>query len=82
MPVIAGRAMHKLNVVKIGANHALILNDEVCATLGLKEGDSVYLAETTDGYRIVGRDPREQRQTAVARAVMARRRTLLRRLAE
>lgn len=74
--------MHKLKVTKVGNSSALILNKEICASLDVAEGDFLYLIKTPEGFRISPYDPQFERQMAVARKVMKKRRALLRELAK
>ena len=74
--------MYKLKVSKVGNSNALILNKEICTTLDVTEGDYLYLVKTPEGFRISPYDPQFERQMAVARKVMKKRRALLRELAK
>lgn len=74
--------MYKLKVTKVGNSNALILNREICSSLDVSEGDYLYLVKTSEGFRISPYDPQFERQMAVARKVMKKRRTLLRELAK
>lgn len=74
--------MYKLKVSKVGNSNALILNKEICTTLDVTEGDFLYLVKTPEGFRISPYDPQFERQMAVARKVMKKRRALLRELAK
>jgi putative addiction module antidote len=74
--------MYKLKVSKVGNSNALILNKEICASLDVTEGDYLYLIKAPDGFRISPYDPQFERQMAVARKVMKKRRALLRELAK
>jgi len=74
--------MHKLKVTKVGNSNALILNKDVCASLDVSEGDYLYLIKTPEGFRMSPYDPQFERQMAVARKIMKKRRALLRELAK
>jgi putative addiction module antidote len=74
--------MYKLKVSKVGNSNALILNKEICTSLDVTEGDYLYLIKAPDGFRISPYDPQFERQMAVARKVMKKRRALLRELAK
>jgi hypothetical protein len=46
------------------------------------KGDSVYLTESPDGYRLTPYDPAFEQQMSVARGIMKKRRAVLRELAK
>jgi hypothetical protein len=54
----------------------------VLARLKVDKGDSVYLTESPDGYRLTPYDPDFERQMDTARKIMKRRRAVLRELAK
>lgn len=60
----------------------LTLPGETLARLGLSEGDEVYLSETEDGFEVSLYDPETREQLKIARAVMDKRRAVLRELAK
>jgi putative addiction module antidote len=51
------------------------------ARLKLDKGDTVYLTESPDGYRLTPYNPEFEAQMTVARKVMKKRRAALRELA-
>ena len=73
--------MLKLKVSKIGNSAGLLLPREALAKLRVEQGDSVFLTETPDGYRITPYDPAFERQMTLARKIMKKRRNVLRELA-
>jgi len=73
--------MLKLKISKIGNSTGLLLPREALAKLRVEQGDSVFLTETPDGYRITPYDPEFERQITLARKVMKKRRNVLRALA-
>ena len=73
--------MLKLKISKIGNSAGLLLPREALAKLRVEQGDSVFLTETPDGYRITPYDPEFERQITLARKVMKKRRNVLRALA-
>ena len=75
-------AMTSVKVTKIGNSVGLILPKEALARLNVGAGDSVFLTETPDGFRITPYDPEFEEQMAVARDVMKRDRAVLRELAK
>jgi putative addiction module antidote len=73
--------MLKLKISKIGNSAGVLLPREALAKLRVEQGDSVFLTETADGYRITPYDPEFERQMTLARKVMKKRRNVLRELA-
>ena len=74
--------MTKLKLTAIGNSAGVVLPKEVLARLKVDKGDSVYLTESPDGYRLTPYDPDFERQMAAARKIMKRRRAVLRELAK
>jgi putative addiction module antidote len=72
----------KLKVTKIGNSAGLVLPKEALAKLKIEQGDTVYLTEASDGFRITPYDPDFERQIKLARKVMRQRRNVLRQLAK
>ncbi len=62
--------MPKLKVTTVGASAGIILNKEVMARLKVKKGDSLYLTEAPDGYRITPYNPDFERQIQLAEDIM------------
>ena len=60
----------------------MTLPREVTERLKIKSGDSVYLTESPDGYRLTPYNPDFSRQMEVAEQVMHRYRDALRQLAK
>lgn len=73
--------MTKLKLTAIGNSAGVVLPKEVLARLKVEKGDSVYLTESPDGYRLTPYDPDFERQMDTARRIMKRRRAVLRELA-
>ena len=74
--------MHALKLTQIGNSVGVILPREVLARLKLEKGDSIFITESPDGYRITPHDPNFDVQMTKARAIMKKRRTVLRELAK
>ena len=55
---------------------------EVLARLKVAKGDTIFLTESPDGYRITPYDSDFEAEMALARRVMRKRRNLLRELAK
>lgn len=58
------------------------LSEEVLARLQVAEGDTVFLSESLEGYRITPSNPEFERQMEIGRKVMRERRNVLKELAE
>jgi len=76
------RCMTTLRVTKIGNSVGLILPKEALARLNVAAGDSVFLTESPDGYRLTPYDPEFEAQMTVARDVMKQDRAILHELAK
>jgi len=74
--------MLKLKVTTIGSSVGVILPKEALSRLKVGKGDSVFLTEDKDGFRITPFDPEFERAMDSARRVMKRRRNALRELAK
>lgn len=74
--------MFTLKLTQIGNSVGVILPKEVLARLHLEKGDALYITESTDGYRITPYDPDFEAQMKAGRAIMKRRRAVLRELAK
>jgi putative addiction module antidote len=74
--------MTKLKLTAIGNSAGVVLPKEVLARLKLDKGDSVYLTESPDGYRLTPYNPEFEQQMNAARKIMKRRRAALRELAK
>jgi len=74
--------MVKLKVTTIGSSAGIVLPKEVLARLRIEKGDSVFLTEAPEGYRITPYDPEFEEDMALARKVMRKRRDLLHELAK
>jgi len=74
--------MVKLKVTTIGSSAGIILPKEVLTRLKLAKGDTVFLTEAPDGFRITPYNPEFEEDMSLARQVMRNRRNLLRELAK
>ncbi len=72
----------ELKLRKVGNSVAMIVPKHVRQKMGVKEGDTVYLTETPDGYRISPYDPEFSQQMELARKVQAKHRDALHELAK
>ena len=74
--------MIQVKISAVGNSAGVILPKDVLARLGVVKGDSLFLIDTPDGYRISAYDPVFEEQMGVARRVMKERRAVLRELAK
>lgn len=74
--------MVKLKVTTIGSSAGIVLPKEVLSRLRVAKGDTVFLTESPDGFRITSYDPEFEEDMIIARKVMRKRRNLLRELAK
>lgn len=74
--------MVKLKVTTVGSSAGVVLPKEVLARLKVAKGDTIFLTESPDGYRITPYDSDFEAEMALARRVMRKRRNLLRELAK
>ena len=73
--------MVALKVEQVGDSVAVLLPQDTLAALHVTPGDTLYLTEATDGYRVTPFDPELERRMAIARDIMAEDRNFLRELA-
>ena len=73
--------MQALKIRKVGNSLGLVLPKEVVARLKVGEGDTVYLTDAQDGYRITPLDAGFAEQMAAAEDIMREDRDVLRELA-
>jgi putative addiction module antidote len=74
--------MLKLKVTGVGSSLGVVLPKEALARLKVVKGDSVFLTESVDGFRITPYDPQFEEQMSLARKFMRDRRDALRELAK
>lgn len=74
--------MFELKITAIGNSLGVVLPKEALARLKLAKGDSVFITETPDGFRLTPYNPEFDRQMTAARKVMKKRRAALRELAK
>ncbi|WP_270935097.1 AbrB/MazE/SpoVT family DNA-binding domain-containing protein [Falsiroseomonas oryzae] len=74
--------MASVKLRSVGNSVGVVFPKELLTRLGLREGDTLNVVETSDGFRLTRADPDFERQMDVAREVMRRRRTVLRELAK
>ena len=74
--------MQTLKIRKVGNSLGLVLPKEAVARLKVTEGDTVYLTDAPDGYRITPMDAGFAAQMAAAEDIMCEDRDVLRELAK
>lgn len=74
--------MYKLKLTQIGNSVGVVLPKELLAKLDLEKGDELYVTDSPDGLRITSHNPEFEAQMRVARAVMKKRRAVLKELAK
>ena len=74
--------MLALKIISVGNSLGLVLPKEAAARLKVEKGDTVYLTEAPDGYRLTPYSPDFETQMTAARKIMRKRRNALRELAK
>jgi len=74
--------MVELKARTIGNSTGVIFPKEVVDRLKIKSGDTFYLTESPDGYRLTPYNPEFARQMEVAESIMRRYKDALRELAK
>ena len=74
--------MVSLKLMQIGNSVGFVLPKEAAARMKVEKGDSVFLTESPDGYRLSPYDPAFEKQMQAAERVMKKRRHVLRALAK
>lgn len=62
--------MIRLKLTQIGDALGVILPKEILARLGLRSGDTLYLTETPNGFRLIVKDPKVLDQIEQAETIM------------
>lgn len=71
-----------LKLTSVGNSVGVILPKEALAKLKVGRGDTIYLTESPDGYRVTPYSPGFEEKMTVARRIMKKHRGLLRELAK
>ena len=74
--------MFTLKLTQIGNSVGVVFPKELLAKLKLDKGDSLYVTDSPDGWRITTHDPAFEAQMRVARELMKERRNVLHELAK
>ena len=73
---------HALKLRPFGSSVGVIIPKEILGNLNVTEGDTVYLTQGPDGYRVVANDPDFPKAMEIYRAVAKQYRNTLRELAK
>ena len=71
-----------MKLTRIGNSLGVVIPKEVLARLDLEAGDTIYLTESPDGYRLTPYDADFERQFVLAKKIMKKDRAILRELAK
>jgi putative addiction module antidote len=74
--------MLELKVTAVGNSLGVVLPREALARMKLAKGDTLYITETPDGYRLTPYSPEFEAQMVAARKLMKKRRAALHELAK
>ncbi len=74
--------MLKLKVTTVGSSVGVVLPKDVLSRLKVSKGDSLFLVESPEGYRLTPYDPEFEEQMELAERVMRQRRNVLKELAK
>jgi putative addiction module antidote len=74
--------MLELKLTAVGNSLGVVLPKEALARMKLAKGDTLYITETPDGYRLTPYNPEFEAQMTAARQIMKKRRAALRELAK
>lgn len=74
--------MFSLKVTRIGNSVGVVLPKEALSHLKVEQGDTIFLTESPDGYRLTPYNPDFETQMDAARRIMKKRRAALRELAK
>ena len=72
----------KLEIKKIGNSTGLILPKELLARLGLQQGDSVFVTEAPDGFKLTRDNAEFERAMSIVEDIMVEYRETLQALAK
>jgi putative addiction module antidote len=72
----------KLKLAQVGNSVGAVFSKEALGKLKVGKGDTLFLTESPDGFRITPYDPDFEGQMNAARSIMRKRRNALRELAK
>jgi putative addiction module antidote len=73
--------MTAVKLTQIGNSVGVILPKDMLARLNLEKGDTVFVTDAADGIKLTPCNPEFEQQMTAARALVKRRRDVLRELA-
>ena len=73
--------IHALKLRPFGSSVGVIIPKDVLGSLNVAEGDTVYLTESPDGYRVVAHDPNFAKAMEIYKGVAKKYRNTLKELA-
>jgi len=74
--------MIELKLTAVGSSLGVVLPKEALGRLKVAKGDTLYITESPDGYRLTSFNPEFEKQMVAARRIMKARRAALRVLAK
>lgn len=74
--------IHPLKIRQVGSSLGVILPKEILGTLNVKEGDTLYLTQAQEGFRLVAHDPNFAEKMEAYRDVARRYRNTFKELAK
>lgn len=74
--------MYTLKLTQIGNSVGVVLPKELLAKLDIEKGDELYVTEAPDGVRLTTHNPEFEAQMRAAKAIMKKRRAVLKELAK
>ncbi|WP_298726297.1 AbrB/MazE/SpoVT family DNA-binding domain-containing protein [uncultured Ferrovibrio sp.] len=74
--------MFALKLTQVGNSTGVVLPKDALSRLKVEKGDTLYLTETPDGFRLTPYNPEFERQMEMARKIMKEHRDVLRELAK
>ena len=74
--------MVKLKLTTIGTSTGVVLPKEVLSRLKVEKGDTLYLTEAPEGFRLTPYNPEFERQMSLFQRVIRERREVLKELAK
>ena len=73
---------HAIKLRPFGSSVGVIIPKEVLGSLNVSEGDTVYLTQSPDGYKLVAHDPNFAKAMEIFKDVAKKYRNTLRELAK
>jgi putative addiction module antidote len=74
--------VYTLKLTQIGNSVGIVLPKELLARLDIEKGDELYVTDSPDGVRLTTHNPEFEAQMRAAKAIMKKRRAVLKELAK